>query len=129
MAEATVEYADLIGIPFVLGARGPEAYDCYGLLIELYKRLGKAIPDLRSPQSGPLITALATSEVARTWVAVERSTVNSMTLIRTPFSLHVGMALPHGKLIHSWENSGGVVVERLSDWERRIIGHYIYVGN
>lgn len=128
MAETTFEWSDLIGVPFELGARGPNSYDCYGLLSEVYKRLGVAIPDLKSPKSGVLITALATSEAARVWVEVEPKP-HVTALIRTPSSLHVGLLLPHDRIIHTWHNSGGVVVERMHDWRRRVIGYYEYVGS
>jgi len=36
----TIDYTDLIGKPWVWGARGPDAYDCFGLLKEVMRRLG-----------------------------------------------------------------------------------------
>jgi len=36
---------DLIGKPHVLGARGPDAYDCWGLCVEVYARAGVRLPD------------------------------------------------------------------------------------
>jgi|SRR6185436_16231995 len=35
---------DLIGAPFSAGARGPDAYDCWGLVIALRRQLGLPIP-------------------------------------------------------------------------------------
>ena len=37
---------DLLGKPYKAHARGPEAFDCYGLVIEVEKRLGHTMPDL-----------------------------------------------------------------------------------
>ena len=37
---------DLLGKPYKAHARGPDAYDCYGLVIEVEKRLGHTMPDL-----------------------------------------------------------------------------------
>ena len=37
---------DLLGKPYQAHARGPNAYDCYGLVIEVEKRLGREMPDL-----------------------------------------------------------------------------------
>ena len=39
------EVQDLIGKPYVHGARGPDAFDCWGLCAEIYRRMGKELPD------------------------------------------------------------------------------------
>lgn len=39
---------DLIGTPYRLGARGPDALDCWGLVLEVYRRAGKHLPDYAS---------------------------------------------------------------------------------
>ena len=36
---------DLIGLPYVHGARGPNAYDCWGLCVKIYSRLNRDLPD------------------------------------------------------------------------------------
>jgi len=36
---------DLIGRPYVHGARGPEAFDCWGVCAEVYRRRGVELPD------------------------------------------------------------------------------------
>ena len=40
-----MDYVDLIGKPYVKDARGPAAYDCWGVIMELAKRSGKAVHD------------------------------------------------------------------------------------
>lgn len=37
---------DILGKPYKAHARGPKAFDCYGLVIEVEKRLGHTMPDL-----------------------------------------------------------------------------------
>jgi hypothetical protein len=37
---------DLIGKPFRMGAKGPDFYSCYGLLLEVYRRMGVALPNV-----------------------------------------------------------------------------------
>ena len=37
---------DLLGKPYKVHGRGPDSYDCYGLVIEVEKRLGRELPDL-----------------------------------------------------------------------------------
>jgi cell wall-associated NlpC family hydrolase len=118
-----IAYADLIGTPFKLGGRGPDAYDCYGLLEEAYRRAGKTILDYRSPEAGPAISALIAGECARLWMPCEQR-AGATVLIRVPFSLHVGYMINDFKMIHTWRNSGGVLVEPVEDWKRRVIGFY-----
>jgi cell wall-associated NlpC family hydrolase len=50
VSRATVEVNDLIGKPWRLGARGPDAFDCWGLTREILGRLrpGKPLPDWAS---------------------------------------------------------------------------------
>ena len=37
---------DLLGKPYKAHGRGPDRFDCYGLVIEVEKRLGRKMPDL-----------------------------------------------------------------------------------
>ena len=37
---------DLLGKPYKTHGRGPDGYDCYGLVIEVERRLGRELPDL-----------------------------------------------------------------------------------
>ena len=46
-----IELSDLLGKPYVLHGRGPDGYDCYGLAIEVERRLGKELPDVCSQGS------------------------------------------------------------------------------
>jgi cell wall-associated NlpC family hydrolase len=37
---------DYVGKPYLLGARGPDAYDCWGLVMAVYRdQLGTTLPD------------------------------------------------------------------------------------
>src|SRR6187399_3217256 len=47
MSLQRVDVNDLIGKPWRLGARGPDAYDCWGLVREVLQRMrpGEALPD------------------------------------------------------------------------------------
>jgi cell wall-associated NlpC family hydrolase len=40
-----LHYDDLIGKSFADMGRGPDAYDCWGLVLEISRRLGKHVPD------------------------------------------------------------------------------------
>jgi len=40
-----MELNDLLGLPFAPGGRGEVGYDCWGLVIEIYRRLGIQVED------------------------------------------------------------------------------------
>lgn len=120
-----VKYEDLIGKTFEYGGRGPDKYDCYGLLREMYRRIGKEVPDYKSPSVGPEIIAMILDK-KQDWEEVEKKDGCAM-LIRLRGNAHVGFTLPYGMFIHVWERSGGVTVERIRDWEARIVAYYDYL--
>ena len=120
------KYADLIGVPFEYGGRGPEAYDCYGLVKKLHHDDGIILPDYKSPTEGASITALMMSET-RLWEECPIAPGRTL-LFRVPGNLHVGYLISSDRFIHTWERSGGVTIERFSDWKSRLMGCYKYVG-
>ena len=125
MASDMVEYEDLIGKEFAYGGRGPDQYDCYGLLREMFRRAGKEVPDYKSPSVGAEIIAMILDK-KNEWEEVEPGPGTAM-LMRLRGNAHVGFRLPYGLFIHTWERSGGVCVERVRDWEARIVAHYDYL--
>lgn len=121
-----MEYSDLIGIPFEYNGRGPDKFDCYGLVRHIHEQKGIQIPDYSSPSDGAMITAMMLGEL-RLWGNCELKP-GAVLLFRVPGNLHVGTYLGDDWFLHTWEPSGGVVRERLSDWENRLMGIYEYVG-
>jgi len=117
---------DLIGRPFKYGGRGPDCYDCYGLVREMYRRMGKEVPDYHSPTtSGEIVAAMLSGRVM--WQEVEERP-GVVAMMKLAKSMHVGFLLPHGRMIHVWERSGGVCIEYFSIWRPRAIGFYDYAG-
>lgn len=120
------DYTDLIGKPFKYGGRGPEFYDCYGLVMELHKRAGKTIPDVLSPSEQAKIASLVETEVPA-WTACERAPGAVLTMRIGRHVSHVALVISGTKFIHVWSQGAlGVAVERISEWERRIVGCYQY---
>lgn len=119
---------DLIGVPFKYGGRGPDTFDCYGLLMKLYKdEHGVDLPDIRS---GDNLHTIAAQMAGRLHLYEEvKKQPGTIILFKVRgMASHVGYYLGKDKFIHTWEQSGGVVIERLSTWDKRIIGFYKYVG-
>lgn len=128
-------YLDLIGGSYEKAGRGSPGWDCYGLLIELHRRDEQIIPDYASPEDKDAIALLMQRE-KRKWLehwSADRDEPLDTRIIKpghvllisikgVPF--HVGQCVARGKFIHVWERSGGVLVERIDLWKRRIVGVY-----
>lgn len=126
-APTTTELAELVGTPFVYGGRGPDAFDCYGLLMHLHALRGVALPDYRSPTDQATISALLASQLPL-WERCPSAPGAAVAFRIGRLVTHCGMVLDDDHFIHTWEGSGGVCIERLSDWKDRIYGFYRYAG-
>lgn len=122
-------YADLLGMPFVPGGRGPDGYDCYGLVLEIYHRLGKPLPELVSDihenealHSGYLhvINVLTPVESPAPWSVVAFRLQGS-------FVTHAGVVLPDCRRFIHIRAKASVNIQKLSSplWQHRIAGFYI----
>lgn len=124
------EYADLIGFPFGYGGRSLEQgyLDCYGLLLVMAERDGQKLPTRSVSEDHRLIHALMASQM-NVWERASGPAEKRVVLFRVKrVPCHVGYMINEFEFIHTWEESGGVVVERLSNWEKRIEGFYEYAG-
>lgn len=137
-----IEYSDLIGIPFEYGGRGPDSYDCYGLLMELHKRQGKIVPDYRSTSDSQVVAETMRASIEnKVWIAkwqkkfprdipaiasLEAGDVLLLKIKGLP--CHVGMVTGRDQFVHTWEGVGGVLTERASLWKQRILGIYKFNG-
>lgn len=120
-----VRYDDLIGKPFSKNGRGPDSYDCYGLVHEMFKRYGRETPDYLIASHEGMANMARIALGIREWKKTE-SRPGVMVLFRLTQTLHVGFLLPFGRMIHTWERSGGVCVERFDAWKQKAIGYYEY---
>lgn len=117
-------YSDLIGRPFEWKARGPDAFDCYGLFIEMARRTGMVVPELATPVVNSLDAAPHIAAQIPLWVPCEKGPGALVALRIGQYVGHVGWMLPYDQMLHCWKSAGGVCVEPLSNWERRVVGFY-----
>lgn len=129
MAIAMDDFADLIGVPFQYEGRGPDTYDCYGLVMECCRRThGVEIPDVKSPHQIEEIAAVLAGQLP-SWREVEAKPGVVAVFRVKGYGAHVGFLLGRDRFLHTWERSGGVCIERLSHWKNRVFGFYEYVGS
>ena len=121
-----MEFQDLIGKPFKDGARGPDAYDCWGLAMELFRRQGITLPEYPISAMATQMIALAMSTHEHEWIKLAGPQPGCLVVISISCSTwanHVGVYIGDNKFIHCYRSTG-VVVDHLSRWQSRIAGYY-----
>ena len=143
-------YQDLLEMPYLRNGReiSDGGLDCYGLVRELYRRLGVNMSDAPRAYKGKDIAAIALSG-KQSWhpvlptstsdsLAVESCDPNSQHKLFAlrPYNViqleikghhcHAGMVLPDRRFIHTWEGSGMVVIDRIDSprWIGKVVGVY-----
>ena len=132
-----IDYEDLIGIPFVNGGRNRAiGFDWYGLVMEVYSRLGVRLPEVTADwDDEEKINGIGQREAASSaWRRVAPPLpVPCLVALRmgTPPGIvnHTGVYIGNGKFIHTRAKIG-VCISRLDSpaWRGVIEGFYVYVG-
>jgi len=118
IAETKIDVSDLIGIPFLRGGRGPDAFDCFGLVREVQRRRGIELPDAPSPQSMELQAAMV-ERIASHWTEpldqVEPYCVVVFNSRR--FGWHCGVVLENCRqFVHVAEFTKTSKIDLLDEW-------------
>jgi cell wall-associated NlpC family hydrolase len=137
-----INYEDYIGVPFVKGGRSVEkdgGYDCYGLVMAIKKESGVKLPDFSSPEFHRDIHLKIEDEKTKSdWINkwssqdgefLPLSIVESgdILLIKLKkYACHVGICISPDRFIHSWEDTNGATIEKVSFWQKKIVGLYKY---
>ncbi len=117
-------WVDLIGLPFRRNGRGPDAYDCYGLLLELHQRQGIVLPSLVSPDTARGVSD-AQNALMPHWQACPVRPGAALLFRDEGQPRHVGVAIDDDLFIHAAEGIGQVGLDRLSRaWGRLLIAAY-----
>lgn len=146
-----MEWVDLIGKPFEVGARGPKSYDCYGLVKEVSRRMGKDIPDYPGDRDLMKVQSIMELESHRNrWQPTTPDMPDSLcpvifknwwgedhTFGIVPgamivfsvrgYGAHVGVVVGPDLFLHVWEDHDATT-QRISLWKNKIRGIYIYEG-
>ena len=103
VAERAVEIArSQLGVPYVYGGASPGGFDCSGLVMWVYGRLGIALPH----------NAAALYSVGR---PVPTSRMKPGDLVFFHGLGHVGIYIGHGRMIHAPQTGERVEIESLGE--------------
>ncbi|WP_158889010.1 C40 family peptidase [Amycolatopsis anabasis] len=105
-----------LGKPYVWGGKGPNSYDCSGLMLAAWAtagvgipagtasqiHAGHAVPNLGQAQPGDLLFIPGANGSARN-------------------PGHVGMYAGHGLIVNAYDESKGIILEPLSAWANQIV--------
>ena len=119
------DYTCYIGIPYEVNGRTHEKLDCYGLVMLLYKELyGTDIPEVITPSFiADMADTIAAEKLKWTPCELEEGAVIIFNI--KGYGSHVGFYIGNDTMIHTWEGTGGVTIERLGiSWKHRILGTY-----
>lgn len=141
-----VKYLDLLDKKYKLGGRGPDFYDCYGLVKEMFSRCGKELPNyIETVQDFDKISKRIITEKEKPnsgWIKITKKEAtrtiqncfgeiyirpNSLILMRIGrFGCHIGFILDNLHFIHCWDRADSVIIERIDYWKNNILGAYDY---
>jgi cell wall-associated NlpC family hydrolase len=120
------DYVDLLGLPFERGGRGPDSYDCYGILKEMYRRSGVELPDFQTPGDAQSMADVIADE-SRRWRKVPVGTIGACHTFRVEgVGSHVGFCVEPDRFLHAIEPIG-VTTDRLSNPLLKPLAAYDYV--
>lgn len=133
-----IDYSDLIGVPFKNRGRDKNTgLDCYGLVMEVYKKIGIQLPEYYADwNNAEKINGIIQQEVGTSfWKKVDGSHIPIPCVMAIRFGVpkgvvnHTGVYVGNGKFIHIRENVG-VCVDRVNSpaWKKQIEGFYEYIG-
>lgn len=129
----------LLGTPFRWNARGPDAYDCWGLVMEVRRAAGLVVPDewgawsTNTPDSNSEACGLMEAQIGRvpaTWKRDSSPLEGAIVAMSTHQKIHhVGVATPFG-VLDTTRQLGVTLntVPRLRDLGYKRVEFYQWVG-
>lgn len=120
-------YKDLVGLPYESKAEGPHAYDCFGVIKEVYRRCGINLPDALCTDEWEDIDRVI-GESRSKYRRIDKPEVGCIVAFRTIGKLvtHVGLVIDHCRMLHSSEKTD-VCISRFDTklWRQKVEGYYV----
>ena len=132
-----IDLNNYIGKSYELGARGPQYFDCWGLVMSVYRDLNIALPDWTVDSTDPLTVARAMKD------GIDQSLMKAYaTLIDVPRNFDIAFLLRgerahhcgifyNGAILHINDDALGVVHERADRFiktGRGFLSYYRWLG-
>lgn len=121
-------WSDLLGKDFAYGAKGPQAYDCYGLAQEVWRRLGKSLPDQYPSTDMPECNDHSIEDGVGMLTKVDGPQPGALVTFRMvpPWVSHLGVMLDRTRFIHILSKRS-VTIERIDNvyWRGKVAGYYV----
>lgn len=127
---------DLIGVPFRDGGRNiSTGLDCWGLVMEVYARLGIKVPDYGKT----IPSAYSSLEIGKKakdagatgeWEKVDCPAFGDLVAMHTDMSVpgivnHFGVYINDGRFLHTVKNRNVHIAKTSAiEWGHRIVGYY-----
>jgi probable lipoprotein NlpC len=129
-ADAGIHYEDLLAVPWKQGGRSLSGLDCYGLVKELFSRLGRDLPEIDpTPEAVADLDGLIIPACLELGEKIDNPEAYCVVVfaMHPPWVSHMGVVLPENKFIHALRRRT-VQVNRLNDpyWQGKIAGYYRY---
>ena len=123
---------EYIGRPYELNARGPEAFDCYGLVIDFFRRAANiripdwSVKDSQLETAVRVITKALNDSYDLVVPVVTPQDLDIAVLKRHKLAHHIGVYV-NGGILHASINNKGVAWERESNFITVGRGHLEYL--
>ncbi len=111
-------WARYVGLPFEDGGRGPESFDCWGLVRQVYAfELGIDLPsygEISARDLGRIARAMGQGQAEDCWRGIGTPAAFDVVLMRAAGGaravVHVGLAVDARRLLHIEAATSAVVV-------------------
>lgn len=122
-------YTYLIGKKWKENGRGPDEFDCYGLVIEMMKHRGYYLPNQKTPDGIKMRMKMFKSISSEFAIPIDKIEPFCIVIFDCGrlARLHIGIVLANCKsFIHSVAHIKRVRVDSLSSWpwKNRITGYF-----
>lgn len=125
-----------VGLPYRAGGRGPDEYDCWGLVLLVWReRFGMDLPTYegvtwKAGRTDGLVGETITHATSTLWDAVEpgdEQPGDALVLRMRGHPLHVAMVVEPGLMLHCHDRADACVEPyRCLQWRSRIHGFFRY---
>ena len=114
-----IDTSRYIGLPFERNGRGPTFFDCWGLVVDVMRELGREVPDWGPYTAREALRILRDETRSANWVKTQWRPYSILVMGSASLESHAGVTVPGNAVLHASSEAGCVVVERMISIRRR----------